>query len=129
MNKKRNHCADLRIVLLDVHRTLIELERRQYEKRYGAQSSGEFLQVIAFSEEMRWLEPLSRLIVMLDNAVELEGDAAGTQVAAAARLRDLLKLNRNLDGSFSSRYTAYFDSSPELAHLHARLLNVLKNFV
>ncbi len=119
-------CRDLRTALLDLHRQLIDLERQHYEKRHGAQGAGDFLQVVAFSDEMRWLEPLSRLIVMLDEAVDLDGDAAATPAAVSARLRELLTLNRSDDGSFPARYTQQFDVSPELAHRHARVLSLLK---
>jgi hypothetical protein len=121
-------CRELRLALLDLHRALLELERRQYEKWHGVQSSGDFLQVVAFSDEMRWLEPLSRLIVMLDEALELDGDPTLTPQAVAGRLRELLQLDRSGDGSFPARYTAHFDTAPELVHRHARLMAVLKQW-
>jgi len=103
----------------------IEQERRQYEKRHGSQSAGDFLQVLAFSEEMRWLEPLNRLIVMLDEA--LDGDApASTPQVVSARLRALIGLDRAQTDAFSTGYIAHFDQSPELAAAHARVFGVLK---
>lgn len=63
---RAEHCARIRTALLNLHRTLVELERREYEKVYGHQSAGDFLQVMAFDDSMKWLEPLSRIIVMLE---------------------------------------------------------------
>jgi hypothetical protein len=119
-------CRALRTALLELHRLLLDLERRHYEKAHGAQNAGDFLQVVAFSDEMRWLEPLSRLIVMLDEALDLDGDAALTPAAVASRLRELLTLDRSGDGSFAARYTEHVDTSPELVHRHAQVLSVVR---
>jgi len=37
-----------------------------------------------------------------------------------------MTLNRSDDRSFPARYTAHFDTSPELSHRHALFLSVLK---
>lgn len=123
-----NACRELRLALLDMHRTLVQLERGRYERLHGPQSAGEFLRVVAFADDLRWLEPLSRLIVMLDEALDLHADATLTPLAVATRLRALLQLNRSEDGSFSAPYTAYFDTVPDLVHQHARTLAILKQF-
>jgi len=120
-------CRALRRSLLELHRTLIDQERRMYETLHGAQSAGAFLQFVAFSEQMRWLEPLSRVIVMLDEALDGDEAAPAAQVVAA-RIRDLLRLDRASSDPFSTRYIAHFDNSPELAGAHAQVLMLLKAF-
>jgi len=121
-------CQALRKALLDLHRILVELERRVYERQHGPQSSGDFLQVMAYAEEMRWLEPLSRLIVMLDEALDGAGDAqqAATPLAVAQRARELLHLDRDSAEVFVTRYLWHFDAAPELVQAHAATLAALK---
>lgn len=119
------HCQALRQALLDLHRQLLELERRRYEKLHGAQSAGDFLQLVAFSDEMRWLEPLNRLIVLLDEALEGAAPEA-TPAVVGARLQQLLGLDRTREDAFSLAYIAHFDASPELAAAHVRVLGLLK---
>ena len=124
-------CVLLRSVLLDLHRTLIELERREYEKVHGRQSAGDFLQLVAFGESMRWLEPLSRLIVMLDEALDPKGDLSMAPAPAivAERTRQLLRLDGGQEqgqgDDFSSHYMRHFHGSPDLAVEHAAVLRVL----
>lgn len=118
-------CQALRQALLDLHRQLLELERRRYEKLHGAQSAGDFLQLVAFSDEMRWLEPLNRLIVLLDEALEGAAPEA-TPAVVGARLQELLGLDRTRADTFSLAYIAYFDGSPELVAAHVRVLGLLK---
>lgn len=119
-------CAALRTALLALHRHLIELERRDYEKVHGRQSAGEFLQVMAYAESMRWLEPLSRLIVMLDEAMEPDNaDAAEAPQVVAGRVREMLKLEHSAEADFSGRYQRHFHTSPELAMAHAAVIKAL----
>ncbi|CAN7370194.1 hypothetical protein [Acidovorax sp. LjRoot194] len=122
-----DECAQLRTALLGLHRTLVDLERRDYEKQHGQQSAGQFLQLMAYDESMRWLEPLSRLIVMLDEALDAQGKGTDSvaPTVVAQRVRDLLRLNREEPGEFGARYLHHFDQSPDLAVEHAGLLRAL----
>ena len=122
-----DECAQLRTALLGLHRTLVDLERRDYEKQHGQQSAGQFLQLMAYDESMRWLEPLSRLIVMLDEALDAQGKGTDSvaPTVVAQRVRDLLRLNREGPGEFGARYLHHFDQSPDLAVEHAGLLRAL----
>lgn len=121
-----DHCRALRTALLGLHRTLIQLERSAYEKRHGPQSAGEFLQLLAYADELRWLEPLSRLIVMLDEAVDDPIALADYAALVTQRTRDLLKLDRDAQDGFSVRYIPSFDTSPALAGAHAEVMRALR---
>ncbi|WP_244912177.1 hypothetical protein [Burkholderia aenigmatica] len=124
---RAEHCARIRTALLDLHRTLVELERREYEKTHGHQSAGDFLQVMAFDDSMKWLEPLSRLIVMLDEALDQEGELELTPTVVVARTRELLKLDRASTDAFATRYLYHFDNSADLAVDHTALLKLIGN--
>jgi hypothetical protein len=115
--------------LLKLHRTLVGLERQLYEKVHGRQSAGDFLQVMAYDESMRWLEPLSRLIVMLDEALDEKSTVDMAPHVVAARALELLKLDRQRTDEFSSRYLQYFDRSPDLAVEHTTLVRLLNTAV
>lgn len=119
-------CQTLRSALLDLHRGLVDLERQDYEKRHGPQGAGDFLQVMAYGEEMRWLEPLSRLIVMLDEAIDGAADAQITPLAVAQRARELIGLDRDSTDGFKSRYAERFDAAPALVQAHTRAVAALK---
>jgi capsid protein len=123
----REQCQALRRTLLELHRTLLDQERRMHETLNGPQSAGAFLQFVAFSGQMRWLEPLSRVIVMLDEGIDGD-EAAPTAAVVAARVRELLRLDRASTDDFSTRYIAHFDNAPELAGAHAQVMMALKAF-
>jgi len=119
-------CKALRSTLLDLHRALVNEEKLTYEKLHGRQSAGDFLQVMAYAEEMRWLEPLSRLIVMLDEALDGEGDGIAAPTTVAQRARELLSLDRDSSDPFTTRYLWHFDSAPALVQAHTRAIAALK---
>ncbi|EPX97684.1 MULTISPECIES: hypothetical protein [Ralstonia] len=123
------HCTRVRTALLNLHRVLIDIERRDYEKVHGRQSAGDFLQVMAYDESMQWLEPLSRLIVMLDEALDEKSTIDVAPHVVAARALELLKLDRERTDSFASRYLHHFDRSADLAVEHAALVQLLNTVV
>lgn len=118
-------CTRVRTALLKLHRTLVDLERRHYEKVHGRQSAGEFLQVMAYDASMKWLEPLSQLIVMLDEALDEKSTLDIAPRVVAARALDLLSLERDRTDAFSVRYQHHFDHSAELVIEHASLVQLL----
>ena len=121
--------ASTRTALLDLHRALVEGERRGYEKAHGQVSAGDFLQALIHDPAFAWLAPLTRPIARVD---ELEdGEAQGAQPEAAATLlaaiRELLSLRR--EGSeFQRQYAERIDRDPELAVAHGIALAELRCF-
>ena len=53
--------------LLELHRVLVEEERRAYERTHGKTTAGQFLDVLVNHEDLAWLKPLTALIVALDD--------------------------------------------------------------
>jgi hypothetical protein len=89
----------LRTSLLDLHRALIEHERRAYEKAHGRISPADFLQVVTGDPALAWLAPLTALIARLDEVqdgkfaaalaerVQRDPEVAFAYAAAAGALR------------------------------------------
>ena len=99
----------IRAALLDLHRALVEEERREHEKTLGRLSGGEFLQALINDPVFAWLRPLTTLIVRLE---ELD-DAPDADLLAAARalLSD--------DAEFRRRCTALVQRSADVAFAYA----------
>src|SRR5687767_7029024 len=83
-----------RTALLDLHRALVEGERRDYEKAHGRVSGGDFLQALIRDPAFAWLTPLTRLIARLDELEDAEGEGTQPESAATvlAAIRALLSL-------------------------------------
>jgi hypothetical protein len=64
----RDRLKEVRLGLLRLHKALIDSERAEMERRDGAMSNGQFLQVLINDEAFAWLRPYSELIVRMDEA-------------------------------------------------------------
>src|SRR6267143_5812349 len=67
---------DLRLRLLHLHKSLLELERVNFEKTFGRVDSGELLQLVINHPQFAWLRIISALVVEIDEM--LNGDEPTT---------------------------------------------------
>ena len=114
---------EIREALLRLHRTLLDWERRGYERIHGRQSANEFLQVVLHEQEFAWLRPLSESIVRIDEMLTAEGesdeDAVIVQVRALA--------SPDSEGTpYAQRYLAAIQESPDAVLAHRDLLALLR---
>ena len=62
---------NLRTALLNLHKTLVDSERVSYETTVGSiPSPNHFLQLLLSDPWFAWLQPLSQIIVAMDEALE-----------------------------------------------------------
>jgi hypothetical protein len=129
----------LRRTLLDLHKGLIDGERADYEREHGAVSPAEMLRLLIGDDRFSWLQPISALIVRVD---ELLSNANGRrrpntarpamtpeQVTAEAtalvrETRELLT-NGEAPGGFHERYNAALQRDPAIVLMHQAVLDSL----
>lgn len=88
----RHDLSQVRRGLLHLHKTLIDAERREFERGSGALSPGQFLQKLIDDPYFAWLRPYTGLIVAIDEALA-DRDHPVTPAAAQAfvhQVRELL---------------------------------------
>src|SRR6185503_5360086 len=105
-----------RTALLSLHRTLVEFERRAYEKTHGRTSAAEFLQVLLRDPSFAWLAPLTSQIARLDEL----GDGSDTTTQRRTwRARTRALLSAADKGPFGPLYAERVNLSPDVAFAHA----------
>ena len=114
---------EIREALLRLHRTLLDWERRGYERVHGRLSANEFLQVVLHDAEFAWLRPLSESVVRIDELLAAEGepdeDAVLVQVRALA--------SPDSEGTpYAQRYLEAIQQSPDAVLAHRDLLALLR---
>ena len=104
-----------RTALLELHRHLLQAQRRQAERFAGRMTAADLLQ--AANEDLRfaWLKELSQLIAALDQAAA-EEDAAATE-ALLAKVRALLA-PPDPETAFGARYLRALQDHPEVVLAH-----------
>jgi hypothetical protein len=118
--------AAVRPPLLDLHRRLLEAERADMERFQGRLSNAEFLQIATGGIRMGWLQPLSELIVELDEALVAEpGDEdAPDPQAILDRARSLVAPPDEAT-PFGRRYLNVLQRDPGVVLAHAELVRAL----
>jgi hypothetical protein len=110
----------LRNALLGLHKALVESERVSYEKVIGTiQSPNHFLQLLTSDPWFAWLQPLSHLIVTMDEALEEKKPLTSAGVEALVdQTRQLLVVSESGDG-FSKHYFDALQRDPDVVLAHA----------
>lgn len=113
----------LRQTLIDLHRTLLDAERRDYERLRGRVSDSEFLDVVVKNPDFSWLGALTTMIVQFD---ELDADAKrrGLDKEYRARIRKLLTPAAGA-GEFNRKYETSLQRNPEVVVAHGAVIRAL----
>lgn len=111
--------------LQDLHRSLLEYQRRDYERSFGRIGSDFYvLKLAADDPQFAWLRALSAEMMRIDIAVSGgEVDETDLQLTGT-RLRHLLTPSSE-GNPFQSRYDAAMQVNPEIIMAHAGVMRAL----
>jgi hypothetical protein len=129
----------VRQALLNLHKALIERARADYEKVNGAVSPAEMLRLLIGDGRFSWLQPISTLIVRVDELISNANERrrpnaarpAITPEQAAAESAALLRETRELlsrdeaPGDFHERYNAALQRDPAIVLMHQAVMESL----
>ena len=117
--------ADLRLGLLRLHKTLLEMERINYEKVGGQVNSGELLQLVLNHPQFGWLRILSAFVVEIDEILNGEDPATvGDFAELTSQARRLLTAPENEE--FKTKYQAALQNEPAVVMAHANVMQLLR---
>jgi hypothetical protein len=124
-----NQLKQLRHGLLRLHKLLLDLERRGYERARGRiGNSYEFLQLALKDPWFDWLHRLSELIVQIDEALDSIGaETPATEEDARAlisRARSLLSPAEE-GTQFQKNYFLALQQSPDVVLLHSEIVKIM----
>ncbi|MBN4667544.1 hypothetical protein HUS70_07865 [Pandoraea nosoerga] len=114
----------LRAALLAQHKVLIANDRQQYEAVFGPVPTGRFVQLLTEDPWFRWLDPLSRLIVAIDEWFEQTPPTEAGGIALADMAATLF---RHTDAEFGERYRLALQQAPDIVLGQSRVLAVLRD--
>lgn len=124
-----NQIKRLRQGLLKLHKLLLDLERRGYERARGRISNSyEFLQLVLKDPWFDWLHRLSELIVQIDEALDTlasESPATEEDVRALISRARLLLTPAETGTEFQKNYFLALQQSPDVVLLHSEVVRLL----
>jgi hypothetical protein len=116
----------LRLSLLALHKTLIDAERRRYERAHGrVESPHAALRLLLDHPLFQWLHPIAELIVQMDEHL---AEDEQIDVARAEAFRDRVRGLLHDDGvhvEFRTEYRRVLQEAPEAVIAHAELTKQL----
>ena len=116
---------ELRKLLLQLHKTLIDWQRAEYERVRGRLQTTQLLHVMFNDSEFAWLRSMSGLIVRIDEALDVkpgkEPIESGPLVAGAREL-----IAPEVGSPYALRYHAALQELPDAVLAHRDLVTLLK---
>lgn len=118
----RQPLQELHGALLQLHKVLIESERRVYEESVAPiQSPNHFFRLLTSDPWFAWLRPISQLIVAIDETLDGREPTTSDSVDAVMRQSVFLLLPAESAGQFGERYMAALQRDPRVVLAHARV--------
>jgi hypothetical protein len=116
-----------RDLLLKLHKSLLDHERRIYEGINGPLTAGQFLSVLLEDPDFSWLRKFSTLIVEIDEMfAQRDGYSEETVEQHIAALRSLISMEDE-DEAFRAKYQAGVQQDLYAAAHHGGLRALLFN--
>ena len=119
---------ELRQALHEIYKSLIQQERREYERLHGEQSEEDFIQVLTYADSLRWIDGLARLIVLLDLFDDTNEYSPNASRVVARKVRGMIASDGPADVGFATHYKRHAEASEEFKAANEALLRVLNRF-
>jgi hypothetical protein len=123
-DRDRALLAELRRLLLQLHKTLIDWQRADYERVHGRLQTTQLLQAIFDDPAFAWLRSMSGLIVRIDEALEVKPPDVSETGPLVAQARELVAPDAGTP--YALRYHAALQELPEAVLAHRDLVTLLK---
>jgi len=126
-DSERRLLTDLRRALLPLHKTLLEWERKIYEREHGRKmGAGELLQIIMIAPQFAWLRPISEVIVRIDQALDEEAPDTTVDVDAIIIQARRLVAPDQTEKAYAQRYLTALQEVPDVVVAHGKVTAILK---
>jgi len=123
----RQKLVALRQALLRLHKSLLEMERRDYERIHGTVNAGELFRLVVDDPQFAWLHNISEFVVRIDET--LAGDESVSESDAHGPIslaRKLFAPTETGDG-FQKQYFDAIQRDPAVVMEHAELMRLFNN--
>jgi len=118
---QREKLTALRHALLHIHKTLLHMERRDYERDHGAVNTGELFRLVIDDPQFAWLHNISEFVVRIDETL------AGKEPITVEYMRESFVLARKMftptesGDAFQKKYFDAIQRDPAVVMDHAEM--------
>ncbi len=123
----RERLVALRLALLRLHKTLLNMERRDYERVNGHVSTGELFRLVIDHPQFAWLHNISEFVVRLDEALSGESPITPQDTSSAITLASKMFAPSESGDGFQKKYFDAIQLDPAVVMEHAELARLFAN--
>jgi hypothetical protein len=117
----REKLLALRNALLRLHKSLLEMERREYQREHGFVSVGELFRLVVDHEQFAWLHNISEFVVRIDEMLAGEEPIADEYAQSSIALARKMFLPTESGDAFQKKYYAAIQRDPAVVMDHGEL--------
>lgn len=117
----REKLVALRGALLRLHKSLLDMERRDYEREHGVVSIGELFRLVVDDPQFSWLHNISEFVVRLDETLTGKAPIAAPEANTAFDLARKMFTPTEAGDSFQKQYFDAIQRDPAVVMEHAEL--------
>jgi hypothetical protein len=126
MSNAKTSLNELTKALRDLHRSLVEIVRHEYEKEWGpVNDAGQLLQLLTKHPQFNWLHQLSEFIVDVDELLDQEKVSEPEMRTIFTQAKNLITPSSSDTTEFSQRYVTLLQLDPALVMAHANVRKIL----
>lgn len=123
----REKLIALRLALLHLHKTLLDMERREYEREHDHVNAGELFRLVVDHAQFAWLHNISEFVVRIDETLSsTEPITTDYSSSAIALARKMFVPTESGDG-FQKKYFDAIQRDPAVVIDHAELARLFNN--
>jgi hypothetical protein len=123
----RQKLVALRETLLQLHKTLLEMERRDYEKVHGQVNTGELFRLVVDDAQFAWLHSISEFVVRIDETLAGEKEVTVEDARESISLARKMFLPSETGDGFQRQYYDAIQKDPAVVMEHAALVRLFNN--
>jgi hypothetical protein len=123
----RQKLVALREALLRIHKSLLEMERREYEKEHSKLTAGELFRLVVDDPQFAWLHNISEFVVRIDEALSNAEGVTSTDSHVAISLARKIFAPSETGDAFQKKYFAAIQKDPAVVMEHAELARLFHN--
>ena len=123
----RQNLVALREALLRLHKTLLNMERREYERENGTVTAGELFRLVVDDPQFSWLHNISEFVVRIDETLTSQTAVNENDSHVAISLaRKIFAPSESGDG-FQKKYFDAIQRDPSVVMEHAALVRLFSS--
>jgi hypothetical protein len=124
---ERRKLTELRTTLLTLHKTLLDMERREYEREHGHVSTGELFRLVIDHQQFGWLHNISEFVVRLDETLAGEAPVTAQETRSAMGMARKIFVPSESGDAFQKRYFDAIQKDPAVVMEHAELARLFNS--